>query len=119
MTATQKIFALIAVICFFTVIVRSIRKGNLREEYSWIWFLTGLVMIVMVVWYDLLVLISKLIGASLPTTTLFLFGILFLMFVCLQFAVRISILTTQVKDLAQMVSLLEAEARLKETGGTE
>jgi hypothetical protein len=52
---------------------------------------------------------TKLIGAVLPTTTLFIFSIVFLVLLSLHFAIKISILTDQVKNLAQKVSLLEAQ----------
>jgi hypothetical protein len=74
-----------------------------------LWLLTGFLMLVLVVWYDALLWLTKLIGAVLPTTTLFLFGIIFLILISLHFAIKISILTDQVKNLAQRVSLLDAE----------
>jgi hypothetical protein len=63
----------------------------------------------LVLWYDLLLLLTNLIGAVTATTTLFIFGILFLILITLHFAVKISSLTNQVKNLAQKLSLLEAE----------
>ena len=63
----------------------------------------------LVLWYDLLLFLTKLIGAVVPTTTLFIFGIVFLVILCLHFAVKISCLTGQVKNLAQEISLLRAQ----------
>jgi amino acid transporter len=86
-----------------------VRGRKLRAEYSWLWLLTGFVIFVLVVWYDLLVKLTALIGAVEPTTTLFIFGIIFLIFVSLHFAIRVSQLSDQVKNLAQKISLLEAQ----------
>jgi len=71
--------------------------------------LTGAIIVVLVLWYDLLLILTHLIGAVLPTTTLFIFAILFLICLALDFAIKVSRLTEQVKNLAQKVSLLEAE----------
>jgi Uncharacterized conserved protein (DUF2304) len=105
----QKIFAVLASLSILFTIVYLVKKGKLREEYSWLWLLTGLIILVLVFWYDLLVLLTKMIGAVLPTTTLFTFGIIFLMLIALHSAIKISLLNDQVKNLAQKISLLEAE----------
>ncbi|MCP4349057.1 MAG: DUF2304 domain-containing protein [Desulfobacterales bacterium] len=107
MTFQQKIFAVITCFFIFVTVIHLVKKGNLREEFSWIWLLTNVVLLVMVLWYDLLVFFTKLIGAVLPTTTLFIFGIIFLILVSLHLAIKVSVLTGQVKNLAQKVSLLE------------
>jgi len=109
MLLQQKIFAIIASLSIFVVIVYLVKKGKLKEEYSWLWLLTGAVILLLVVWYDLLLFLTNLIGAVTATTTLFIFGIVFLMLITLHFAIKISTLSDQVKNLAQKLSLLEAE----------
>ena len=109
MTIQQKIFAVAASLIIFIVIVSLIKNRKLKEEYAWLWLLTGAIIVVLVLWYDLLLILTHLIGAVLPTTTLFIFAILFLICLALDFAIKVSRLTEQVKNLAQKVSLLEAE----------
>lgn len=111
MTIRQKIFALIMCIAVFIFILEMVRRRKLREEYSWLWLLTGFVMIMLVAWYDLLVFITHIIGAVLPTTTLFLFGVLFLLLICLHYSIKISALTDQVKKLAQELAILHEEIK--------
>ncbi len=109
MTFTQKIFSVTLSLLILITIIYLVKKGKLREEYSWLWLLTGLMLLVMVLWYDLLLFLTKLVGAVLPTTTLFIFGIVFLILLSLHFAVKISGLTDQVKNLAQEISLLQIQ----------
>jgi len=109
MTIQQKIFAVFASILIFVVIINLVKNKKLKEEYSWLWLLTGVVIIMLVLWYDALLMLTNLIGAVLPTTTLFIFAILFLICLALDFAIKISKLTDQVKNLTQKVSLMEAE----------
>lgn len=108
MTPQQQIFALIAGGAIFVLIIELIRRRLLREEYSWLWFLTGFAIFVLVVWYDLLRELSRLIGARVVTTTLFLFALLFLISINIHFSIKISALTNQVKDLAQALAIHRA-----------
>lgn len=108
MPIKQKIVAIMIAVSIFIVILELVRKRKLREEYSWLWLLTGTIFIVLTVWYDLLLQITWVIGAVLPTSTIFLFAIIFLMLVCIQFSVKISALTNQLKDLTQEIALLKA-----------
>ena len=109
MILAQKVFSVIASSCILITIIYLVKKGKLREEYTWIWVVTGFILMLLVLWYDLLLFLTKIIGAVVPTTTLFIFGILFLVILSLHFAVKISCLTDQVKNLAQEISLLQAQ----------
>ncbi len=105
----QKIFAIVASILIMVIVVELVRRRRLREEYSWLWLLTGAVIILLVVWYDLLLFITHLIGAIAPTTTLFIFGLLFLMLISLHYSMQISKLSHQVKEMAQQLTLLKGQ----------
>ena len=105
----QKIFAIVASILIMIIVVELVRRRRLREEYSWLWLLTGAVIILLVVWYDLLLFITHFIGAIAPTTTLFIFGLLFLMLISLHYSLQISKLSHQVKEMAQQLTLLKGQ----------
>ena len=109
MPLRQKIFAFMMAVIILVTIFELVRKRKLREEYSWLWIITG-VSILLVVWrYDLLVRFTHFIGAFWPTSTLFLLGLLFLMLINLHYSVKISGLTNQVKNLSQEITLLKGE----------
>jgi hypothetical protein len=110
----QKIFAVIASVLIMLLVVELVRRRKLREEYSWLWMLTGGIIILLVVWYDLLVSFTHLIGAIAPTTTLFIFGLLFLMLISLHYSIQISKLSHQVKEMGQQLALLKG--RVEERG---
>lgn len=107
MPVRQQMVAIFMAILIFIVILELVRKRKLREEYSWLWLLTGALLVVLTVWYDILIKVTHLIGAILPTSTLFFLALIFLMLVCIQFSIRISKLTDQVKNLVQEVTLLK------------
>ena len=114
MPVTQKIFALLICCLVFVVTINLVRKRKLREEYSVLWLATSLLMFVLVIRYDWLVTLTGFVGAGLPTTTLFICSTVFLILIAVQFSIKISHLTGQVKNLAQENALIRQEyAELK------
>ncbi len=89
------------------VIVELVRRRKLREEYSILWLSLSAAMFVLALWPDLLNTITGLIGAVVPTSTLFSFGLIFVIFINIQFSVQICALSNRVKDLTQHVALLQ------------
>lgn len=109
MPVRQQIFALIVCVLVFLFTIDMVRRRRLREEYSALWLATSLLMFVLVLKYDWLEALTRFIGAGLPTTTLFIGSIIFLMLICVQFSIKISRLTDNVKNLAQDNALLRNE----------
>ena len=109
MPLQQQIFALIVSALVFVIVIDMVRKRRLREEYSVLWLLTSVLMFVLVFRYEWLVSLTDLIGAGLPTTTLFLSSIIFLMLLSVQFCIKISQLTEQVKILSQENALMKRD----------
>jgi hypothetical protein len=109
MPLRQIIFASIVSIVIVGFVIELVRRRRLREEYSVLWLVTSIVMVVLILKYDWLVAVTNLIGAVLPTTTLFLGSLVFLMLIAVQFSIKISALTNQLKILAQDNALLRQE----------
>ena len=109
MPIRNKMVALAVGIGLLLLIIELVRRRRLREEYSWLWLLTGFVILVLTMWFDLLKWFTHLVGAITPSSTIFLFAFLFLIFISLHFSVVISKLTDQNKELAQRSALLALE----------
>lgn len=108
MTPTQRVFAVAASLVTFVVIIELIRRRKLREEYAFLWVVTGAGMIVLSAWYGLIEWITHAIGAVTVTTTLFLFALLFLLLISVHFTTVLSRLTLQVRRLTQELAILQA-----------
>lgn len=108
MNPTQKIFAGLVTTVVALVILEFARRRKLKEEYAWLWMLTAIGMAVLTTWYSLLEWLTHLIGAVTVTTTLFIFGLTFLLLICVQFSLVISRLTLQVRRLTQELAILTA-----------
>ena len=103
-------------ICIFLVVYvfELVRRRHLSEEYSMGWLVAGSMMLILSISEGLLVWVSNLVGATLFTSTLFFFGLVFLVTICLHFSIRISALTNQVRTLTQHMGILHSEKQLLE-----
>ena len=86
-----------------------VRRRRLKEEYSVLWIATALVLLVLSVWFSALERLTKLIGGVAPTSTLFFFGLLFVVVLLLHFSVRISAMERRFTAMIQEVGLLSLE----------
>ena len=109
MPVRQEIFFLAITVALLLVIVELVRRRRMRVEYSWVWIASGLITILLILRYDLLIWLTSLVGAVIPTSTLFFLCILYLAALCLDYSVRLTSLTRDVKDLAQEIALLRLE----------
>jgi len=108
MPLRQKTLAILLSVGLIILIFELVRRRKLREEYSWLWMLTGVVVFVLAIWHNLLLSISRLLGIALPASTIFLLGVFFLILINLYFSVKISTLASQVKELTQKQAILES-----------
>jgi hypothetical protein len=105
MLIRQYVVMLLISLGFLALIIRLIQKGMLDISYCWLWLGVGIMVPLIVIKYDWLLWFSKLIGAVSPITTLFLFSILILFLMCLQFSIVISMQRRQIKRLTQQMAI--------------
>jgi hypothetical protein len=114
--ASTRILALLLCSAFLFAVLVLVRRGRLREEYTPIWTVVALGTMVLSVWFDAVRMLTRAVGAWTPSSTLFFFGLVFLLTVSLNYAVRLSGLSLQVKLLAQEVALLRQQLAANGTG---
>ena len=96
---------------FVVIIARLIRRGKLREEYSFLWFLSSLILLLFAVWRDGLDIVAKFLGVYYAPSLLFIGAILAILIFLIHISVVISKLQSQTKVLAQEIALLKTEGR--------
>jgi len=112
-----RVMALILSVVLLLVIIDLVRKRKLREEYSWLWIMTGAAIFVVATWQSLLVRVTELIGAKIVVSTLFFGALMFLTVISIHFSTKVSQLHEQVKELAQRTALITEELeRSRRTG---
>lgn len=109
MPERQVVFFLSLAVILLLAILELVRRRTLRVEYSWLWIAACVTSIVLILRYDLLIRLTHLVGAVIPTSTLFFLCILFLALLCLHYSIRISRMTHQIKSLAQEVAILRLQ----------
>jgi hypothetical protein len=106
--------ALVISATLFGVVLGLARRRKLREEYTPIWLAVSATLVFVSFRLDLLRELTRVLGAWTPSSTLFFLGELFLVAICLNYAVRLSRAGVQIKNLAQEVAILRA--RVDEIG---
>lgn len=106
-----KLIALLLGVALLVVIFELVRHRKLREEYSVLWFLTAATAVALTIWFDFLIWVTKALGSVFPSSIFFFFALIFLAAISLHYAVRVSRMTSQLKNLAQKIALLEGELR--------
>lgn len=107
MTVHQQVASTVIALIFFAIIFYLLRKRILGEVYALIWMGCALSMLGVIWFYPVLVFITYLMGAVLPTTTLFILGFIFVLLLCLKFSITLSRHKNQIKELSQRLALME------------
>jgi hypothetical protein len=114
MSIEQKIFSIIVSVSLLLLILELIRRRKLREEYSVLWFLISMVIIILACSDRVLNFTTRLLKAKAPTSIVYMLGIVFLLLLNLHFSVSLSTLKNKLKELAQRIALLDAHLKKSE-----
>lgn len=105
-SANLRVVAIAGSLTLLVFIIELVRRRHLKEEYSVLWVATALVLLLLAVWGGLLRELAHFIGADSQASTLYFFGLLFVVFLLLHFSVRVSKLERRVVVLLQEIALL-------------
>ena len=103
-----RVIGIVGSLALLLLILELVRRRQLKEEYTVLWVLTGVVLLVLAAWEGLLRMVAEAIGASSEASMLYFFGILFGMLLLLHFSVRVSRLERRVISMMQEIALLGA-----------
>jgi hypothetical protein len=107
----QRIVALGIAAGLVVLVFELVRRRKLREEYSWVWVATAVLLAILALNQELLITVSRWIGSASVVSTLFFGAFLFVFALLLQCSVRLSRLTHRHRTLGQRVALLEEEVQ--------
>jgi hypothetical protein len=108
-SGATRLLAVVLSLVLVSVVLWLVRRRTLREEYTPIWMGVAFGIAALSLFPALLIALTRAVGAWTPSSALFFFGELFLLAICLNYAVRLSGLTLQIKNLAQELAVLRAE----------
>jgi len=104
-----QILGLVSSVFLLLFVLELVRRRKLKEEYSWLWLIMAVGYLLILSVPSLPEWIADITGAERPISAYTFLGIFFLFLICIQFSVRLSHLTTQNRQLAQQVAILDGE----------
>ena len=108
-SASTRVLAVVLSLALVAVVMWLVRRRTLRAEYTPIWMLVAVSVTALSLFDPLLEWLTRAVGAWTTSSTLFFLGQIFLVAICLNYAVRLSGLTLQVKNLTQELAVLRGE----------
>ena len=97
-------------------IIELVRRRRLKEKYSVIWLVMGIMITAMIIWPRFGIALKSLCGIEVLSNMVFLAAMLFIVVMCIHFSVCISMLTEQTKTLAQEIALIKEAGRRTREG---
>ena len=105
-SGTARIVAIVVSAGLLIAILTMVRGRHLREEYTPIWVIVALGMMLVSVRMEILVTLTRWIGAWTPSSAILFFGVIFLLMLSLNYAARLSRYGVDLKNLVQENALL-------------
>lgn len=103
-----RLFAFALGVAVLLLVINLVRTRKLKEEFALLWLLTAVVLVVTPLVIDYLDLMAHALGIDYPPALIFVLAIVSLLFILLQFSMRISHFSEQIKVLVQESALLRA-----------
>ncbi len=100
------IFGSIVLLIFILFLIR---RQRLKEEYSILWLIFGVIFLGLSIWRDGVDFIAELVGIAYPPAALFLILLMALFVIMIEFSTIISRISNINTHLAQDVALLKSE----------
>ena len=101
-----RIIAIAGSVALLLFIIELVRRRRLKEEYTVLWLATAVFLLLLAAWAGLLRTLTHTIGAISEASTLYFFGLIFVVFLLLHFSLRVSQLERRVVALLQEIALL-------------
>lgn len=107
MSLNLRVFLIVGVLIYLLIIIHLLRKKDLNLKYSLIWLLTGLIMLIVSFFPEIIYKLSNIIGIYDVTNTVFMVEGLFVLMILLSITSIVSHLNERNRKLAQKYALLE------------
>ncbi|HNS17384.1 MAG TPA: DUF2304 domain-containing protein [Bacteroidales bacterium] len=118
-TSRIQYIAIAGSILLLALILVLIRNKKIKEEYSLLWLIFGIVFLVFSVFREALEILARVVGIAYAPAALFLLLLIAIFFILIQFSVIISRLSDQSKKLNQEVGILRLKIKeLEERKGS-
>lgn len=107
MTLKTQLFVTIIVLSAIIALINMIRKHRVELQYTLLWFLLALAILILTVFPSLLEKLTRILGIGLPINLLFFSGFCFSLVIIFSLSLSISRLSEKSKQLTQEIGLLK------------
>ena len=114
MTIHLRLVLLIAIIIYFLFLYHFLKRGQLIIKYTLLWFLLGLVMLIVIIFPQIILFITKICGIKEMVNGIFAIVCFGMLVILISLTAIVSKLNEKNKNLVQKVALLEQRLRLLE-----
>lgn len=114
-----QIAMLIAVGLYFLIVFRLLKKKTLNLKYTLLWLASGIIMLALAAFPQMLGWFAALVGIYEPTNALFAFMFFCVIIILMSITAIVSNLNEKNKKLIQSIALLEKRVRELENGDSK
>ncbi|MBC5786874.1 DUF2304 domain-containing protein [Clostridium facile] len=111
MSLALQIVLLVLVVIFLLAIIHLLRKGKLSLKYSLIWIFSSIILLIMIIFPQLSIQVSKWIGVEVPSNFIFMLEGIFVLVILISLTLIVSNQTSRLTRLTQAVAILERRIR--------
>lgn len=111
MSFALQIVLLVLVFIFLLVIVHLLRKGKLSLKYSLIWIFSSIILLIMIIFPQLSIQVSKWVGVEVPSNFIFMIEGVFVLIILISLTLIVSNQTSRLTRLTQTIAILERRIR--------
>lgn len=109
-----QVFLTVTVLIFMLVIVNYLRKGTLTFQYSLIWFVLAFALLICILFPDILISLSHLVGVEVASNFVFLVEGIFVLVLLISLTLIVSKQRKQIVRLTQRMAIIEKRLRALE-----
>ena len=109
-----QVFLTVTVLIFMLVIVNYLRKGTLTFQYSLIWFVLAFALLVCILFPNILISLSHLVGVEVASNFVFLVEGIFVLVLLMSLTLIVSKQRKQIVRLTQRMAIIEKRLRALE-----
>lgn len=111
MRTELQIFLFIGVVCYFIILFYLLKHRRFTLKYSLAWLLSGVVMLVALLFPDLILSLTRFVGIETPVNLVFVLCGMVVLLILLSVTAIITKLNRQIHRLTQTQALLEKRLR--------
>lgn len=111
MNSVLQIFLIVCILIFLGIIIHYLAKRKLNLKYSLIWLATGIGLLILAIFPQLVEMFGSWVGIAVPVNTVFLFALMFILLIIFTLTMIVSHMNNRIYRLTQNQALLEKRVR--------